>query len=106
MKYQSEQLERDGYLPIHTRVLILVLLSVMFISRFRRLRTFVNGLWIPAGTEKIPDKDLLNVVKEDFDLRPGMILTNLNLEEGWKMEMAGFGLWRMATYGHFRRDDR
>ncbi|KAL8155636.1 hypothetical protein AgCh_000871 [Apium graveolens] len=34
------------------------------------------------GTAKIPDKEILKIVKETFDFRPGMIAINLDLKRG------------------------
>ncbi|KAG6606913.1 S-adenosylmethionine synthase 2, partial [Cucurbita argyrosperma subsp. sororia] len=52
------------------------------------------------GTGKIPDKEILKIVKENFDFRPGMITINLDLKRG------GNGRFlKTAAYGHFGRDD-
>ncbi|RZB65286.1 S-adenosylmethionine synthase 2 isoform D [Glycine soja] len=52
------------------------------------------------GTGKIPDKEILSIVKESFDFRPGMISINLDLKRG------GNGRFlKTAAYGHFGRDD-
>ncbi|KAL0690807.1 hypothetical protein Bca4012_090486 [Brassica carinata] len=52
------------------------------------------------GTGKIPDKEILEIVKESFDFRPGMISINLDLKRG------GNGRFlKTAAYGHFGRDD-
>jgi S-adenosylmethionine synthetase len=52
------------------------------------------------GTGKIPDKEILQIVKENFDFRPGMIIINLDLKKG------GSGRYlKTAAYGHFGRDD-
>ncbi|KAK6937218.1 S-adenosylmethionine synthetase, N-terminal [Dillenia turbinata] len=52
------------------------------------------------GAGKIPDKEILNIVKENFDFRPGMIAINLDLKRG------GNGRFlKTAAYGHFGRDD-
>ncbi|KAK9015734.1 hypothetical protein V6N11_006828 [Hibiscus sabdariffa] len=52
------------------------------------------------GTGKIPDKEILQIVKENFDFRPGMITINLDLKRG------GNGRFlKTAAYGHFGRDD-
>ncbi|CAI5473360.1 unnamed protein product [Closterium sp. Yama58-4] len=52
------------------------------------------------GTGKIPDKEILELVKEAFDFRPGMISINLDLKKG------GNGRYqKTAAYGHFGRDD-
>ncbi|KAL2513927.1 S-adenosylmethionine synthase 2 [Forsythia ovata] len=48
------------------------------------------------GTGSIPDKDILKIVKENFDFRPGMISINLDLKRG------GNGRFlKTAAYGHF-----
>jgi len=52
------------------------------------------------GTGTIPDKEILKIVKENFDFRPGMIIINLDLKKG------GNGRYlKTAAYGHFGRDD-
>ncbi|OMO99103.1 S-adenosylmethionine synthetase [Corchorus capsularis] len=52
------------------------------------------------GTGKTPDKEILQIVKENFDFRPGMISINLDLKKG------GNGMFfKTAAYGHFGRDD-
>nr|KYP40007.1 S-adenosylmethionine synthetase 1 [Cajanus cajan] len=52
------------------------------------------------GTGNIPDKDILKLVKDNFDFRPGMISINLDLKRG------GNGRFlKTAAYGHFGRDD-
>ncbi|CAL5097097.1 unnamed protein product [Urochloa decumbens] len=52
------------------------------------------------GTGLIPDKEILKIVKENFDFRPGMIIINLDLKKG------GNGRYlKTAAYGHFGRDD-
>ncbi|KAE8719005.1 S-adenosylmethionine synthase 3 [Hibiscus syriacus] len=51
-------------------------------------------------TGKIPDKDILQLIKENFDFRPGMISINLDLKRGGK-----FRYQKTAAYGHFGRDD-
>ncbi|KAL8140594.1 LOW QUALITY PROTEIN: hypothetical protein V2J09_006615 [Rumex salicifolius] len=51
-------------------------------------------------TGKIPDKDILGLIKEKFDFRPGMISKNLDLTRGGK-----FRYQKTAAYGHFGRDD-
>ncbi|KZV47396.1 S-adenosylmethionine synthetase 1 family protein [Dorcoceras hygrometricum] len=52
------------------------------------------------GTGKIPDKEILQIVKENFDFRPGMISINLDLKRG-----AGGRFLKTAAYGHFGRED-
>ncbi|KAF2325025.1 hypothetical protein GH714_022316 [Hevea brasiliensis] len=51
------------------------------------------------GTGKIPDKEILKIVKENFDFRPGMMTINLDLKRG------GNRFLKTAAYGHFGRDD-
>jgi S-adenosylmethionine synthetase len=51
------------------------------------------------GTGTIPDKEILKIVKENFDFRPGMITINLDLKKG------GNRFIKTAAYGHFGRDD-
>lgn len=49
------------------------------------------------GTGRIPDEDIARLITENFDLRPGAIIHNLNLRRP---------LYRQtAAYGHFGRDD-
>jgi len=51
------------------------------------------------GTGKIPDKEILSIVKENFDFRPGMIAISLDLKRG------GNGRFlKTPAYGHFGRD--
>ncbi|KAL5182685.1 S-adenosylmethionine synthase [Glycine soja] len=52
------------------------------------------------GTGKIPDKEILNIVKENFDFRPGMISINLDLKRGGNNRFL-----KTAAYGHFGRED-
>ncbi|KAL4377898.1 hypothetical protein GQ457_02G001900 [Hibiscus cannabinus] len=52
------------------------------------------------GTGKIPDKEILQIVKESFDFRPGMITINLDLKRGGNNRFL-----KTAAYGHFGRDD-
>ncbi|KAJ7515199.1 hypothetical protein O6H91_22G005200 [Diphasiastrum complanatum] len=51
------------------------------------------------GTGKIPDSQILNLIKESFDFRPGMIAISLDLKRG------GNRYQKTAAYGHFGRDD-
>ncbi|KAF2300640.1 hypothetical protein GH714_014877 [Hevea brasiliensis] len=51
-------------------------------------------------TGKIPDKDILVLIKDKFDFRPGMIAINLDLKRG-----GNFRYQKTAAYGHFGRDD-
>ncbi|MFY9457686.1 MAG: methionine adenosyltransferase, partial [Candidatus Spechtbacterales bacterium] len=49
------------------------------------------------GTGKLPDDKLSEIIRKVFDLRPGMIIKNLDLRRP---------LYRqVAAYGHFGRDD-
>jgi S-adenosylmethionine synthetase len=49
------------------------------------------------GTGRISEEAIVNIVKQVFDLRPGMIIKNLNLRRP---------LYRQAAaYGHFGRND-
>jgi S-adenosylmethionine synthetase len=49
------------------------------------------------GTNRIPDEQILELVKENFDLRPGAIIRDLNLRRP---------IYRpTAAYGHFGRED-
>ncbi|HEY46028.1 MAG: S-adenosylmethionine synthetase [Anaerolineae bacterium SM23_ 63] len=49
------------------------------------------------GTGRIPDAEILNLIDEHFDLRPGAIIRDLGLRRP---------IFRpTATYGHFGRDD-
>ncbi|KAL1161676.1 hypothetical protein V6Z11_A07G151700 [Gossypium hirsutum] len=52
------------------------------------------------GTGKIPDNEILQIVKENFDFRPGMITINLDLKRGGNDRFL-----KTAAYGHFGRDD-
>ncbi|KAL6132897.1 hypothetical protein ACLB2K_065136 [Fragaria x ananassa] len=48
-------------------------------------------------TRKIRDKEILKLVKEAYDFRPGMFAINLDLKRGRYL--------KTAAYGHFGRDD-
>ncbi|KAK6138115.1 hypothetical protein DH2020_028132 [Rehmannia glutinosa] len=52
------------------------------------------------GTGKIADRDILEMVKKNFDFRPGMIAVDLDLKRG-----GNFRYQKTAAYGHFGRDD-
>jgi hypothetical protein len=52
------------------------------------------------GTGKIPDAEILKLIKENFDFRPGMISINLDLKRGGNMRFQ-----KTAAYGHFGRED-
>lgn len=49
------------------------------------------------GTSSISDNDLIEVVKNNFDLRPGAIVKDLNLKSPI--------FQKTSTYGHFGRDE-
>jgi S-adenosylmethionine synthetase len=49
------------------------------------------------GTYKIPEKDIIKLIKKHFDLRPGLIIHNLKLKRPIYA--------KTAAYGHFGRDD-
>ncbi|KAH7818513.1 Methionine adenosyltransferase 2 [Monocercomonoides exilis] len=49
------------------------------------------------GTSKIPTKELQALVKNNFDMRPGMIATQLDLKKP--------RFYKTAAYGHFGRTD-
>ena len=51
-------------------------------------------------TGKVPDKEILKLVTENFDFRPGMMSINLDLKRG-----GNFRYQKTAAYGHFGRDD-
>ncbi|KAL0280867.1 UNVERIFIED_CONTAM: hypothetical protein PYX00_002029 [Menopon gallinae] len=48
------------------------------------------------GTSSLSQKELLSIVKKNFDLRPGKIVKDLNLRTPFYQ--------RTSTYGHFGRD--
>ncbi|MFX0084766.1 MAG: methionine adenosyltransferase [Candidatus Hodarchaeota archaeon] len=48
-------------------------------------------------TNKIPEKQILKLIKKHFDLRPGLIIHNLKLKRPIYA--------KTAVYGHFGRDD-
>ena len=52
------------------------------------------------GTGKRPDKEILALVKKNFDFRPGMIIGELDLKRGGNKRYQ-----KTASYGHFGRDD-
>ena len=51
-------------------------------------------------TGKIPDAEILEIIKENFDFRPGMMAINLDLRRGGNKRYQ-----KTAAYGHFGRDD-
>ncbi|XP_024535924.1 uncharacterized protein LOC9630123 [Selaginella moellendorffii] len=52
------------------------------------------------GTGKIPDAEILEIIKNNFDFRPGMIAIHLDLKRGSNKRYL-----KTAAYGHFGRDD-
>ncbi|KAL0460733.1 UNVERIFIED_CONTAM: S-adenosylmethionine synthase 3 [Sesamum latifolium] len=52
------------------------------------------------GTGKMADREILQLIKKNFDFRPGMIAMNLDLKRG-----GNFRYQKTAAYGHFGRDD-
>jgi S-adenosylmethionine synthetase len=49
------------------------------------------------GTRRVPDERITRVAKEVFDMRPGLVIKNLNLLRP---------IYRKtACYGHFGRED-
>ena len=49
------------------------------------------------GTNKIPEKDILQIINDNFDLRPKAIIDSLDLKRPIYKQT--------ATYGHFGRTD-
>ena len=49
------------------------------------------------GTGRLPDEELTRIVGEEFDLRPGAIVRDLDLRRPI--------FQKTAAYGHFGRDD-
>jgi len=49
------------------------------------------------GTGRVPDRDLVAIVKKNFDLRPGCLIRDLKLLRPMYV--------KTACYGHFGRDD-
>ena len=52
------------------------------------------------GTGKIPDGEILEIIKKNFDFRPGMMAIHLDLRRGGNKRYQ-----KTAAYGHFGRDD-
>ncbi len=50
-------------------------------------------------TAKYPDEDILSVIRQVFDCRPGMIIKNFSLRE------PSFKYQELTNYGHFGRPD-
>jgi len=57
------------------------------------LSIYVNSY----GTGRVSDQEILDIVKDNFDLRPGIIMRDLNLRRPIYS--------KTASYGHFGRDD-
>ncbi|CAA2979719.1 S-adenosylmethionine synthase 2 [Olea europaea subsp. europaea] len=73
--------------------------SDAYIVRQAAKSIVANGL-ARRCTVQIPDKEILKIVMENFDFRPGMITIKLDLKRG------GNGRFlKTAAYGHFGRDD-
>eukprot|EP01018_Ginkgo_biloba_P001095 Gb_39673 [translate_table: standard] len=53
-----------------------------------------------AFSGKIPDKEILKIIMERFDFRPGMIAIDLDLKRGGNHRFQ-----KTAVHGHFGRDD-
>jgi len=49
------------------------------------------------GTGKVSDQELLNIVEKNFDLRPGVIMRDLNLRRPI--------YFKTASFGHFGRNE-
>jgi len=62
----------------------------------RPLSIFVDSYGTATGTKT--DADLLKIVEENFDLRPGCIIRDLKLLRPI--------YWKTACYSHFGRDDK
>ena len=52
------------------------------------------------GSGKVPDAEILALVKKTFDFRPGMIAISLDLKRGGNKRYQ-----KTAAYGHFGRSD-
>ncbi|KAH6814654.1 methionine adenosyltransferase 3 [Perilla frutescens var. frutescens] len=52
------------------------------------------------GTGKVGDREIMKMVRDNFDFRPGMIAVDLDLKRG-----GCFRYEKTAVYGHFGRDD-
>jgi len=52
------------------------------------------------GTNTKPEAEILEIIKKNFDFRPGMIMKDLDLRRG-----GGKRYQKTAAYGHFGRDD-
>ena len=55
--------------------------------------------WTSYGSGSKPDRELLEIVKNNFDLRPGVIIRDLGLTRPIYSEDG-------VSYGHFGRDDK
>jgi S-adenosylmethionine synthetase len=51
-------------------------------------------------TGRIPDAEILKIIKDNFDFRPGMISIHLDLKRGGNKRFQ-----KTAAYGHFGRSD-
>ena len=51
-------------------------------------------------TGTIPDAEILEIIKKNFDFRPGMIAISLDLRRGGNKRYQ-----KTAAYGHFGRED-
>ena len=49
------------------------------------------------GTGVVGDNDIARAITQVFDLRPGMVIKELNLRKPWYQ--------KVAAYGHFGRSD-
>ena len=56
------------------------------------------------GTSNIPQEILINIIKDNFDLRPASILEKFDLKNLPK-KMGGDFFIKTASYGHFGRED-
>ncbi|GBG89599.1 hypothetical protein CBR_g49389 [Chara braunii] len=52
------------------------------------------------GTGRVSEQEILDIIKENFDFRPGMIIQALDLNRGGNKRFQ-----KTAAYGHFGRDD-
>ncbi|GBG89605.1 hypothetical protein CBR_g49395 [Chara braunii] len=52
------------------------------------------------GSGRVSEQEILEIIKENFDFRPGMIIQALDLNRGGNKRFQ-----KTAAYGHFGRDD-
>ncbi|GBG90618.1 hypothetical protein CBR_g50962 [Chara braunii] len=52
------------------------------------------------GSGRVSEQEILDIIKENFDFRPGMIIQALDLNRGGNKRFQ-----KTAAYGHFGRDD-